>query len=100
MGWLLKMPGTAIHRLSRHFEMSIFYLGENEPVFVRVLFAGKPKRVAGVDIEGTRSPAERTALLAQWGPPRSRTSKDLLASPGGSAMLNDGGKRFRIWELR
>ena len=65
MGWLLKMPGTAIHRLSRHFEMSTFYLGENEPVFVRVLFAGKPKRVAGVDIEGTRSPAERTALLAQ-----------------------------------
>jgi len=55
MGWLLKMPGTAIHRLSRHFEMSIFYLGENEPVFVRVLFAGKPKRVAGVDIEGTRA---------------------------------------------
>jgi len=55
MGWLLKMPGTAIHRLSRHFEMSTFYLGENEPVFVGVLFAGKPKRVAGVDIEGTRA---------------------------------------------
>lgn len=90
----------AIHRVSGHFEMSAFYVQENEPVVVRVLFAGKPKRVTGVDIEGTRSPLERTALLAKWGPPRSRTSKDLLASPGGSAMLNDGGKRFRIWEWR
>lgn len=84
-------------RLSRHFDIGTYYLQDNDPVTVHIVFAGRPKRVSGVDLIGTREDAERAALLRQFGPPQSKRSEDVWASPGGSAMLNDGGKRYRIW---
>lgn len=85
-------------RLTRRFDIGTYYLQDNDPVTVHIVFAGRPKRVSGVDLIGTRESAERAALLLQFGPPQSKRSEDVWASPGGSAMLNDGGKRFRIWK--
>ena len=50
-----------------------------------------------MNIEGARATLEEEALLAELGPPASRTTEELLNAPGGSAALLSGGKVFRIF---
>jgi len=85
------------HVPSHHAMVADFYLQPDNPAIVRILYRGKPRRVCGVDIEGTRAALEREALLTELGPPASRVTEVLLNSPGGSAALLSGGKLFRIW---
>jgi hypothetical protein len=84
------------HIPSPNARIANFYLQQNNPAYVRIVYRGKPKQVCGVNIEGARATLEEEALLAELGPPASRITEELLNAPGGSAALLSGGKAFQI----
>jgi len=87
--------GTS-HAVSRYGMIGGFYLQRDVPATVRILSRGDPRRVCGVDVEGARATLEKKALLAEFGPPASRVTDELLGAPGGAAALLSGGKLFHV----